>query len=516
MDRQVILDECDAKLAEYENQMCAHEDEIRTALAKIKALREKVADVAAMRNMHTSSFLQLPSEALSRILHFSQCVVGKTQRIATPWIDLDPKWGRYMLVCRRVRAVAISTPSLWTTLYYESMNTVQWIELSASRAKGCPVNMCGPGFEFPSASHIGNYYPRVMGVARKARRMYIPLPDVEEYALEIRSILEETLPCLEVLQCFISNGSDAQYLLTPTFLGGISLTLTSLTLPSVAFGDTDSVPSLPALTYLTLRLASAPEGQHLRQLAALLNGSPLIDRLSIESSHMNTHLQSSAHVHILLPRLRAVHLKASLEDLYVYARLLPHPSHHLSITTTSFSNMSFSTVGRRDSALSDYVQDFWTKATERSQAQVPSGCLDLTKKNTRQRVTYGNQFNLYSDCDHSSPHLYLTAPSWYPDDGGMPFKDSIETAIIGSWSPSRIAVMKTYGSSLRRVIIKQAKRVDLIPADFMDWLRARLESQHSLQMIEFVDCGEGGADEFHTFGEQLKTEGLVKATLFRH
>jgi hypothetical protein len=487
MTQQGILDECDAKLAEYEDQICAHEDEIRTALAKIKALREKVADVAATRNMHTSSFLQLPAETLSRILHFSQCVVGKTRRIATPWIDLDPKWGRYMLVCRRVRAVAISTPSLWTTLYYESIKTVQWIELSASRAKGCPVDMCGPGFEFPSASHIGNYYPRVMGVARKARRMYIPLPDVEEYALDIRSILEETLPCLEVLQCFISNGSDAQYLLTPTFLGGISLTLISLT------------------------------------LAALLNGSPLIDRLSIESSHMNTHLQSSAHAHILLPRLRAVHLKASLEDLYVYARLLPHPSHHLSITTTSFSNMLFSTVGRRDSALSDYVQDFWTKATERSQAQVPSGYLDLTKKNTRQRVTYGKQFNLYSDCDHSSPHLYLTAPSWYPDDGGMSFKDSIETAIIGSWSPSRIAVMKTYGSSLRCVIIKQAKRVDLIPADFMDWLRARLESQHPLQMIEFVGCGEGfvdwgegGTNEFHTFGEQLKTEGLVKATLFRH
>jgi hypothetical protein len=80
----------------------------------------RLADSNAERNA-SSPFCRLPPEVLGRILSFAQSPLATSaEQMSEPeWTDFNPRWMECINVCRRVRAVALETPRLWSTIPYD-------------------------------------------------------------------------------------------------------------------------------------------------------------------------------------------------------------------------------------------------------------------------------------------------------------------------------------------------------------------------------------------------------------
>jgi hypothetical protein len=76
------------------------------------ASQQRMASLSATRNANVSPLLRLYPEILARVFYFLQCSQDSDRWVSTPWIKFDAGWIRYTLVCRRLRDVALSTPSL--------------------------------------------------------------------------------------------------------------------------------------------------------------------------------------------------------------------------------------------------------------------------------------------------------------------------------------------------------------------------------------------------------------------
>jgi hypothetical protein len=81
---------------------------------EIAALERQLIDLKARRNLLVP-FCRLPLEILVRMLYFAQVASPDDRnQIKTPWIDFNRRWTECTRVCRRLREIALETPSLWT------------------------------------------------------------------------------------------------------------------------------------------------------------------------------------------------------------------------------------------------------------------------------------------------------------------------------------------------------------------------------------------------------------------
>jgi hypothetical protein len=280
----------------------------------------------ARRNVHTSAFVRLPPELAARVLHFSQC----GGRLHTPWLDLDRGWTRLMRVCRRLRSVALSTPSLWSTLH---CGAPEWPGLCIMRAKGIPLGMCGEGFSSLVNEEDERYAgPELAWHVLNARRLCMLIPARMPDRPTKASIIYHPLPQIEKLHLMRDSARGIQWphFLSQGFLGGRSDTLRALTLEKVAFADTDDAPSFPALVHLDMRSSHmSHEVQSVRQLVALLRGAPRLKRLVVQFG--GAEGPHGAYEPISLRHLRTLVLEGRIDDLETFTGLLPLPSHHLSL-----------------------------------------------------------------------------------------------------------------------------------------------------------------------------------------
>jgi hypothetical protein len=502
--------ELDEQLAIVESQIDAYLEESSPPRLRIQALLQHAADLRTDRNTCTSFLVQLPPEVAARVLYLSQCAAGGAPCVPTPWIDFDPNWTRLMLVCRYLRSVAVSTPHLWSFVHYRSRATLRWFELCMTRAKETPLDLCGAGFNF-FIDAWGTEYPDLARRVRSARRLCMPIPERPKCSRSMDMILEKTLPRIEELHCFRS-ASDREsvqhtHSLSPHFLGGASATLTRLTLHDVVFSNTNHAPSLPALVYLDIHMPYIREKQYMHELVAFLHSAPLLEQLSIKCDRIQTR---GKHKPLALHHLRTLIVQGGHTDLLTFNKLIPLPSHHLSIVCLKQFRKS-----AEDAPMRDIIQRFWTEATDDASLPLPAGHFEILGEQVR--LMFGVAFDLEISAAEHCPRLFFQAEwSCLDYDTCMPL-DSVEGLVLSGGALCAAERVSGLGPLVRRITISHANNTYFMPPDFMDWLRERVQRQNPMELIEFVDCAEGidGNTELISYAEQIMVECLADEVIWR-
>jgi hypothetical protein len=465
------LPSLDAQLAIADSKLYAYETGAQRPHETIAALIQHIADLKTRRNAHTSALVRLPPEIIACILHFAQCAADSSWNIRTPWLDLDSDWMRLMLVCRRLRAVALDTPHLWTVLH---CGTPAWLKLCISRAKGAPLDLCGAGFsDLVDEEDEGYAGPELARHVLNARRLCMPMPQ-RPHNRFTTSILDHPLPHIDALHLVRGSPRAIQWphFLSPDFLGGHSNTLRTLTLGKVAFADTDGAPSFPALVRLDVQSSYiSREAQSVRQLVALLRGVPRLERLAVRFGGATGH---GAYESIPLRYLQTLALEGGVEDLETFTGLLPLPSHHLSLVCDEpLSGAS------AEAPLIATVQRFW--------ATGPLPPVSLVLEAGQINVVFGALFEL--DDPGSAPRLFA------------------------QFEMTSLFHMRVTLDTVQLVVIKRVRTPRDLPPDLMVWLAER----NGLECVEFFGCERQGdtGGEMRAYAEQLRASGLVSRVLWK-
>jgi hypothetical protein len=291
-----------------DGQVARLEADVETIRMKIRALKQK-------RNAYTL-LCRLPVELLRLILQFA--VDAKYAFLNDPLPTLlasphHPKLNPSHIfnLCTRTRAVALSTPYLWS--YISSANT-SWNDVCLDR-NSQPISFIWDrmGRDPPEALIDG-----LVGRAREvyvARTVYTPHP----------SFLHTPLPYLRSLTYLPKH----EYItLDCTFLGGSTSFLTRLILGRVIMTAGLAFPLL-----IQLEIGCLATHDSTLHFPSLIRSSPLLQDLCLH----NPVLQGDRHLPTVmpvdLPSLRTLYLGGGPLATFYLLSFLPTPSYELYIRT---------------------------------------------------------------------------------------------------------------------------------------------------------------------------------------
>ncbi|KAJ8523259.1 hypothetical protein ONZ45_g353 [Pleurotus djamor] len=107
---------------------------IEAVLQKIEDLREDIRILEGYRNARLLIVSRLPTEVLSIIFEYLAALESRQEYSRT-----HARWMRVTKVCRLWRSVAINTPRLWGTIYFD--NKLELAELFLERSKSAPLHI---------------------------------------------------------------------------------------------------------------------------------------------------------------------------------------------------------------------------------------------------------------------------------------------------------------------------------------------------------------------------------------
>jgi hypothetical protein len=340
-------------------------EELRRIDDEIANLHDErqLAGLKTRRNSF-SPLCRLPSETLSQVLQFVQIATPlRGDYISAPWIDFDPRWVAHTLLCRRVRTVALETPSLWTFISSELYQSpTRWTSLCVSRASGCALDIVGRvphQTAKPPLPAAPSLPPNTDTCAflSQTRRLCLDSSFLRLFCRKVgkmplpEHVLTLPMPRLEFLACktFVQ--------LPASFLGSrSSAMLARMQLEFVDISANHGPFDLPMLSFLSMTIDRIGGGQ---QFAALLKGSPRLQILVVETgSEVISAVSANALPRVVLPGLQTLFINCVGAALAALLHIIPAPSTHLSIDVRQATN-----VARLDHSAFQYVLDFWSRAT---------------------------------------------------------------------------------------------------------------------------------------------------------
>jgi hypothetical protein len=461
------------------------------------AALERQLSVLKVRRNSLVPFCRLPPEIIARVLYFTQVASPYDGRsIKTPWIDYSRRWIECTRVCRRLRDVALQTPSLWTFIEsdgYEKPGA--WEELCATRAKNCLLDISGPGHHILNSS-LENIASAYTG---RARRMSFYLTESSDMtfqtqAEEYEKVLSAPVPYIEYLEC----NMDFERL-PPHLLGGTSSSLTHLTLQRVAFEDMNSAPYLPALLVLELDIYRV-DGARVRQFVALLTNTPSLEMLKIEFDPCED--RGGPHEtmdRVSLSHLRTLHVSTVSEELSWLLQIIPWPNRDLGLDCSDYRN------GKPDPVVYDYLIRFWSEVAKDS--CIFTGRVKWTDGTGA--LLFGEEFD--GKTDTTCPRLLFHYP-YCATTCQLPLEliELIESAdFYGKWKSADINALQGFGRHVHRIVVQHVTDMRFLPPDFDAWIRKQAKAGYPLESVNFIRCRG-----LHKYAQELRKEAMVGQVLW--
>jgi hypothetical protein len=314
----------------------------------------------------TMAIDQLPEEILIHIMTLYRDV-----HVAGDW-NLDDRSKiccPIIYTCRYIYNMAINTPDLWT--HVDIKWRAEWLNLCLVRAQSLPLHVSARAWEKEHC--ISERYAELL-----ARSYYaginIPYHENVDYPNVIPYMAEPlTHPMPHVRQLVLFGNYDCLYKITPQFMGGSAIQLTSLMLKLVTIGGL--TPDFPNLRVLWLGEVTIS----LSALKALLCITPVLEHLQIDyifydedglHDHQTIVRLPGGPVH--LPKLKTVEMKHSQEALVSIMLLIPLPRCRLGLRSVGESLQEVETE------LTSIVHEFWRVATGISESRLPSTILRIS------------------------------------------------------------------------------------------------------------------------------------------
>jgi hypothetical protein len=482
------------------------------------ASQQRMASLSATRNANVSPLLRLYPEILARVFYFLQCSQDSDRWVSTPWINFDAGWIRYTLVCRRLRDVALSTPSLWTLVHYDYLTPLYWLDLCVARAQSHPLDIAGVEHLLCQLGDPPYTIPRPY--LARAGKMEITLPsdnefvDYEDVSLDpeiLPMLLEDRMPAMQHLWMHMAHRA-----LPATLLGGHSASLTRLALKDVRLTDTEPAPAFPALRSLDLSITDF--GRRGRQLIALLARSPELETLVIQTQDEEINFSAAC---LQLPRLTTLWIQSTCSGITSLIHLVPVPSHRLHIDvhrvhrTRSSRRQPPESLDSLDQA-HDFVSRFCKAATRE---EAPPATEIEWLQHAPSFATFGKPFSI--DEDAGSPRLFFRTPAGTVDDvslllpldafEGVTFHFPVmmvQPAVPPLRAPPALRVLCP---AVRRVCLRMMPAAGwCLPSGFAEWVRERADAGRRLEVVEFSGCFEAARE----YARTLEESGLVGSVLW--
>jgi hypothetical protein len=457
----------------------------------------------------TSPLCQLPNELLARIL---DCA-----RTGPDGEDYGPptmEWACVMLACSHVYTVAISTPTLWTSIRCDYEKDT--IKMMIARAGTTPLFLTAvPGWDVDGWQGPWDNAAKLLGRARSA---VLSLNDAyynDEESIDISALirnLNESAPFLEVLDC-TKLCIGEKLILSNSFLGGSCPHLVDLAADWMVLADTS--PDFPALR--SLRLMHAVCGKDYTYLRALLSKLPTLECLWLldpddGSDHSDGEdegaaelaslaaLSSKDYLQISLPNLRTLHLWSSLSVLSSLLSFLPDPStnFHLHFHPSQSSSFWTSDTQSYHIKILNRIRQFWIRTT--GQTSLPNGTFRVWPESPPENTGSEDELNFGWDDRFSN---------WGWDRDRETFEEPyVHYRTFGRIGGDCAAFgdVKTFiGFEVNWPLLSLQPYIALLPGienivigDLSSWEEAgslidciQSIKWHALRSVDFKDCAEG-------------------------
>jgi hypothetical protein len=331
------------------------------------------------RRNAATPFGRLPPELIIQILAYA-VASGHSDKSQIP--KYDARWSRAMLICAYIRAIALSTPALWTLI--DCRWSLPWIDLCLERARNKSITLSAEA-KAPIRV-LGGLLHKCRGLAIEANSLQTE--DCPQRRLEALLCADGDPSNIESFQFYGSSSSPVH--ITPLFLGGVCDSLRSLVLHGV---DVQETPSFPALRHLELKWVHTD--RTCLSLLRMLERAPLLETLSIAhvyirdaqpftALHQNETGQPCPDLHLL----RTLRVCSTLTGVSVLLRILqslPNPSDELSITVENYDNLSAldASFKQRIEEVYTRIAQFWYRKTSSSLAQFSELHTSLSKTKSR-------------------------------------------------------------------------------------------------------------------------------------
>jgi hypothetical protein len=363
---------------------------------------------------NTSSLLcKLPDELLAHILRSAQ---GRLTHDSGILFHLD--WRHIMLVCLRIRTVAVECPALWASVDFEWPK--RWRELCLRRAASHNLSLKAVIFNQEAAVEVGRLLPRIQNASIKLAYNEFRNPTHLSIDTLISEVVQNPAPMLQDLK--ISTTLHQLWKLTSHFCAGQCQKLTLLRLHAV---DVHSIPNLPVLRSLTIDGFGLPS--QLSHIADFFANVPHLEKLAMRDffgSHHRLRVQSSPHVQpTTLGRLRSLDLHACAE--YVWSILccltLPDTLQHVSVGVMAEEEYEGTVSMEAVTNTMEYLQRHWSnkegrdnlpvRIVSRRSSQEPSAGVDITLSGMDRRDTlhFGTTGHFMSGEDPSVQSILQSA-----------------------------------------------------------------------------------------------------------
>jgi hypothetical protein len=431
-------------------------------------MSERETDPAMREKQQQIKLLDLPPETLGRILWFAQVApagMSRTRVINTHWLHYDTLWCGYMLVCRRLRDVALTTPDLWTVIVYQ--NKTPGAEMCASRARHRPLSINAQYSAYLPGTPM---YPLPDSCWTQASRINLRIARVNHNASQYVPFIYAQLPQLTQLHCIMYDR------LSPKFLGGRSTSLTHLHLIGIGL---DKAPDLPAL--IAFQLTSQGRTMQLTEVIALLRGTPLLQILALQFLAPTDEVaastyRSTAQSSIALPELQSLSLLGHLTTIALLTHILPFPSQSLYILP---SNQS----AGLDQQVEGYMSSFWRRVS-RDAHPFPKASLDILDGQCI-KFRIGNYYE--SESPAVSPRLFFEIKIGIAVLAAVILTHPIRTlSLYEDCSSFDLATLGAARSQIQRLVIYRANGFAFLPPGLDAWIRERAGSGRPLESVNFV------------------------------
>jgi hypothetical protein len=291
-----------------DNQVARLEADVEMLHMKIRALKEK-------RNAYTL-LCRLPVELLRLILQFAVDAKYAFLDDPLPVLLASPHHPKFNVshifnLCTRTRAVALSTPYLWS--YITSANA-SWNDVCLDR-NSQPISFIW--------DRVGRDPPQALidGLMGRAREVYITRTSYAPHP----AFLHTPLPYLKSLTHLPKHDYTT---LDRTFLGGFTSSLTRLVLGRVFLTAGLAFPLL-----IQLEIERTVTHESTLCLLSLIRSSPLLQSLCLHDPAVQRSRHLPTEMSIDLPSLRTLYVGGGLLATRYLLSFLPLPSQELEIVT---------------------------------------------------------------------------------------------------------------------------------------------------------------------------------------
>jgi hypothetical protein len=298
-------------------------------------------------------FFPLPPEVLLCIVEFLFMFEKYDSRIFAASLTVESRllrsgWRPFMNVCTRTRALLLDSPRFWTRVGL--VQNPKWVRLCMERSQSFDLSVLFCDDDIPHAECSGSgccynekeqqessyelfhrkllsFQHLIKDTLPRARQVDLRLSERADFHTPIDAALCSFLPRLQSLTYHLSS-SDPDMDEMPTsllFLRGVPA-LTFLVLSCIDISVTDMC--FPLLFHLDL------DGVYIdgdsSEMIRFLERSPLLENVRLEVYY--SYSPSSIRIQpILLPKLRKLILRLSLDDCMMDLPALPSPADELRI-----------------------------------------------------------------------------------------------------------------------------------------------------------------------------------------